>query len=95
MKALADKIVNAVLFPFGQCRVELGDWPDTNVNRTLAAIQKLGGKPDGEGGMPTAVDIYHFRIGGRRVSLSIFEYGKAYLLGPKKLVRELVAQIAA
>jgi hypothetical protein len=71
----------------------LGHWPDNKVDRAFAAIRKNGGVADGEGGMPTAMDIYHFRIGKRRVSLSVFDYGQSYLLGPKKLVRKLAAEI--
>jgi hypothetical protein len=93
VKNFGDKTVNAILFPFGRCRVRLGDWPDNKVDRAIAAIRNNGGVAEGEGGMPTAVDVYYFRIGKRRISLSVFDYGQSYLLGPKKLVQKIAAEI--
>ena len=91
----AERLVNAVLRPFGRCRVKLGEWSDDSAKRVLALIKAKGGQLVGEDGMPTAVDNYHFRIGRQRITLSIWEYGSVLLSGPIQLVRELAAQIAA
>jgi hypothetical protein len=38
------------------------------------------------------MDDYYFRREGKRLKLSVFEFGEASLWGPKRLVRELVPQ---
>ncbi len=92
---LADKIVNAALAPFGRYRVRLGEWPDDKVAAAIAAIKERGGTPDGEGGAFPGVDDYYFQLPQGRIKISVFEFSEAYLWGPRRLVRELAAQIAA
>ena len=94
MKTVADKIVNAALFPFGRCRVQLGDWPDYRVNEVLDTIREKGGSLVGEGGAFPGIDDYYFRLPGGGLKITVFEYGEAYLYGPKRLVRELTEPIA-
>jgi hypothetical protein len=93
--ARAERLVNAVLRPFGRCRLKLGEWSDDSAKKVIAAIKAKGGQLVGEDGMPTAVDNCHFRIGKQRITLSVWEYGSVLLSGPTQLVRELAAQIAA
>jgi hypothetical protein len=93
MKDVGDKIVNAVLFPFGRCRVKLDEWPHTQLDRAVAAIKAQGWKFDREHFPNFEIHDVWFRLGKQRIRLTIVDFGNAYLWGSRRLVRNLAAQI--
>ena len=94
MKTVADKIVNAVLFPFGRCRIKIEEDSPISLESILAVIKQKGGVRDGDRGLP-GFDEWYFRLPGGRIKLTVIEYGEMYLWGPKHLIREFVSQFCS
>jgi hypothetical protein len=90
------QICNLLLGLFGRICVKLGQWPHGDiVTATIAAIREAGGLDWDGGGSPAGeVEKLYFRLHGRRVCLSIEDYGDVTLWGPKDLVRHISRRIA-
>ena len=93
MKTLADRIANAILFAFGRCRVGLANNEETE--HVLAAIKTRGGKFARENYIGFDTRNIYFRLGKCRITMTVMDDGDVFVSGPKQLVGELTAQIAA
>jgi hypothetical protein len=90
-----DKIANAVLFPFGRCRIRVDDWPHENVDGILARIKERQGVFEREEIPLFLIRRIYFRVGVDRVTLTFLDDDDVFLSGPKTLVRDLASRIAA
>jgi hypothetical protein len=93
----ADKFIDALIGLFGLGRASVGEWPERAlVDEYVRLIKDAGGVIAGSSGSPDgSFDIVRFRIRGRRVRLCIEEFGEVTLWGPRRLVAELAARVAA
>ncbi len=60
----------------------------------MSLMRDCGAVKCGESGVPTAFDVYYFRVKGRRVKLCVEDYGDVTLWGPKKIIAELSKRMA-
>jgi hypothetical protein len=93
VKTLVNRIVNAIFFAFGRCRVRLAN--NEQMERVLAAIKSCGGKFVDENYIGFDTRIVYFRPGKRRITMTIMDDGDVFVSGSRQLVGELTAQIAA
>ena len=96
MRITRNQFINLFLSPFGRCRVHLGNWPHADLVATaISTIRDNGGldwdQSDTPGGELKNV---YFRLHGRRICLSIEDYGDVSLWGPKAIVSDLSHAIA-
>src|SRR4051812_11099970 len=90
-------IIDRVLGLFGQGRTTLGSWPHREVvNAALATLTDLGAEKVHEDGTPAGeVENFYFRIDGKRVRLSVTDYGDVTLWGPNRLVTKICKEVTA
>ena len=93
----ADEFIDALIGLFGLGRANVGKWPDRALaDEYVRLIKNAGGVIVGCSGSPDgSFDVVRFRIGGRRVRMCIEEFGEVTLWGPRRLVAELAARVAA
>ena len=89
-------IAEIILSLFGQGRAVLGSWPERGVlSDAFAVFEEMGAKKCGEYGSPAGeIEVFLFRLNGRRLRLCVDEYGAIRLFGPKRMVTELAAKVS-
>jgi hypothetical protein len=90
------KIIDFVIGLFGRGRAELGEWPHREVVETAVdALRDFGGALYHQSGTPAGeLEVFHFRLRGRRMRLCVEDYGKLTLWGPKQLVADVSSRVA-
>ena len=87
------KAIDLIIGLFGYSRAILPQ-DDHVIDAVLKALRKKDATKCGETGMPTAFDVYYFRVKGRRVQLIVEDWGDVILCGPTRIIRELAADVS-
>jgi hypothetical protein len=82
--------VDALFGLFGYARARFSQDVDT----IFSVLSGFGAVKCGESGMPTASTNYHFRVRGRKITLTVEDYEDTMLTGPKAIVQELSQKIS-
>jgi hypothetical protein len=82
--------VDALFGLFGYARVRFSQ----DIDAILSVLYEFGAVKCGESGMPTASTSYHFRVRGRKITLTVEDYEDTMLTGPKAIVQELSQKIS-
>ena len=96
MRITRNQFINLFLSPFGRRRAHLGQWPHADLVATaISTIRENGGLDWDQSDTPAGeLKNVYFRLHGRRICLSIEDYGDVTLWGPKAMVSALSHAIA-